>query len=37
VKAPEVKRKRVMIKAEKVEDAVAKLVSALDAEGVLGG
>jgi electron transfer flavoprotein beta subunit len=37
VKAPEVKRKRVMIKAEKVEEAVAKLVSALAAEGALEG
>ncbi len=35
--APEVKRKRVMIKAERVEEAVAKLVSALVAEGALGG
>ncbi len=35
--APEVKRKRVMIKEEKVEDAVAKLVSALASEGALGG
>ena len=37
VKAPEVSRKRVMIKVEKVEDAVAKLVSALAAEGILEG
>jgi electron transfer flavoprotein beta subunit len=37
VKAPEVKRKRVMIRAEKIEEAVAKLVSALTAEGVLEG
>ncbi|MCX6649487.1 MAG: electron transfer flavoprotein subunit beta/FixA family protein [Candidatus Bathyarchaeota archaeon] len=35
VKAPEVKRKRVMIKTEKVEEAVEKLVSALVAEGAL--
>jgi electron transfer flavoprotein beta subunit len=37
VQAPEVKRKRVMIKEEKVEDAVAKLVSALTSEGALEG
>jgi hypothetical protein len=30
-----VKRKRVLIKAEKVEDAVSKLVSALTEDGVL--
>ncbi len=36
VQAPEVKRKRVVIKAENVEDAVAKLVSALTGDGVLG-
>ena len=35
VHAPEVKRKRVLIKAEKVEDAVSKLVSALTEDGVL--
>ena len=35
VQAPEVKRKHVMIKEEKVEDAVAKLVSALTSEGAL--
>ena len=35
VQAPEVKRKRVLIKAEKVEDAVSKLVSALTEDGVL--
>ncbi len=35
VKVPEVKRKRVMIKAEKVEEAVEKLVTALVDEGVL--
>ena len=37
VKAPEVKRKRIMIKAEKVEETVAKLVDALTAEGALEG
>jgi electron transfer flavoprotein beta subunit len=37
VQAPEVKRKRVMIKEEKVEDAVAKLISALTSEGALEG
>jgi electron transfer flavoprotein alpha/beta subunit len=35
VKAPEVRRKRVVIKAEKVEEAVEKLVQALVAEGAL--
>jgi electron transfer flavoprotein beta subunit len=35
VKAPEVSRKHIVIKAEKVEEAVAKLVSALSAEGAL--
>jgi electron transfer flavoprotein beta subunit len=35
VKVPEVKRKHVKIKAENVEEAVAKLISALDADGVL--
>ena len=35
VQVPEVKRKRVLIKAEKVEDAVSKLVSALTGDGVL--
>lgn len=35
VRVPEVNRKHVMIKSEKVEEAVAKLVSALEAEGVL--
>jgi len=35
VKAPEVKRKRVVINAENVERAVEKLVQALVAEGVL--
>ncbi len=33
--APEVKRKRIIIKAESVEEAVDKLVSALSDEGVL--
>lgn len=37
VQVPEVKRKRIMIKEEKVGDAVAKLVSALSAEGALEG
>jgi electron transfer flavoprotein beta subunit len=37
VQAPEVKRKRVKIKEEKIEDAVAKLVSALTSEGALEG
>lgn len=37
VKVPEVKRKRVRIKAEKVEEEVAKLISALDVDGVLEG
>ncbi len=37
VKVPEVKRKRVMIKAEKVEEAVAMLISALTADGALEG
>jgi len=32
-----VKRKRIMIKAEKVEETVAKLVDALTAEGALEG
>lgn len=35
VKAPEVKRKHVVIKAEKVEEAVERLVQALVAEGAL--
>lgn len=35
VKAPEVSRKRVMIKAEKIEEAVAKLVFMLESEGAL--
>ncbi len=35
VKAPEVKRKRVMIKAGNVEEVVLKLVQALAAEGAL--
>jgi electron transfer flavoprotein beta subunit len=37
LQAPEVKRKRVIIKADKVEEAVAKLVSVLSAEGALEG
>jgi len=35
VQAPEVKRKRVVIKAEKVEEAVSKLVMVLTEDGVL--
>jgi len=35
--APEVKRKRIIIKADKVEEAVAKLISVLSAEGALEG
>jgi electron transfer flavoprotein beta subunit len=35
VQVPEVRRKRIVIKADKVEEAVAKLLSALTAEGVL--
>ncbi len=35
VKAPEVKRKHIMIKAEKIEEAVGKLLQALASEGVL--
>ena len=34
-RAPEVKRKRVLIKSDKVEETIEKLVSALIAEGVL--
>jgi electron transfer flavoprotein beta subunit len=37
IKVPEVKRKHVLIKAENVEEAVAKLISVLDADGVLEG
>ncbi len=36
VQAPEVKRKHIVIKAEKVEEAVSKLVLALTEDGVLG-
>ena len=35
VQVPEVRRKRIVIKADKVEEAVVKLLSALTAEGVL--
>jgi electron transfer flavoprotein beta subunit len=35
VQVPEVKRKRIVIKAEKVEEAVSKLISALTEDGVL--
>ena len=35
IQAPEVKRKRVVIKAENAEDAVSKLVLALTEDGVL--
>jgi electron transfer flavoprotein beta subunit len=37
VQAPEVKRKHIVIKAENVEDAVSKLISALTGDGVLEG
>jgi electron transfer flavoprotein alpha/beta subunit len=36
IQTPEVKRKRVVIKADKVEEAVSKLVLALTEVGVLG-
>jgi electron transfer flavoprotein beta subunit len=35
VQAPEVKRKHIIIKAENVEEAVSKLISALTGDGVL--
>ncbi len=35
VKAPEVKRKRIIIKTEKMEESVSKLVGALASEGIL--